>query len=98
MAKILARHFALSLEVIREHAKSLYRIWLERSFEEYLSLYVAGGISYISTPEFTTVVHRIKGDVQVQFWKTILEARDALGVPLGRLTDEAALLLTAACD
>ena len=79
-AKALGRQSVLSEEILSRYAKSLYRIWLERSFGESLSWYITDEISYTDTPEgFKLVRFESRQD---QFMEAIQETRRALGVPL----------------
>ncbi|KAH6997421.1 armadillo-type protein [Ilyonectria destructans] len=71
---------ALPKEVLGQFAESLYPIWLEISFEEHSSCYVADGIAYIDMPVGLREV-RLEGQ-QDRFRDAIREARRNLGIPL----------------
>lgn len=74
---------ALPKEVLGQFAKSLYPIWLEMSFQEHLSWYVADGISYIDMPVGLRKT-RLE-DQQNRFRNAIRETQRALGIPLPAL-------------
>ncbi|KAF9770479.1 hypothetical protein IL306_011985 [Fusarium sp. DS 682] len=71
---------ALSRDVLSQSTKSLYRIWLERSFWEHLSCYVVDEIFYIHLPVGLRRV-RLEGQHD-RFKDTVRETQKALGIPL----------------
>ncbi|KAH6971507.1 hypothetical protein BKA56DRAFT_677610 [Ilyonectria sp. MPI-CAGE-AT-0026] len=76
----LGGQLALPKEVLGQFAKSIYPIWLEKSFREHFSCYVANGICYIDMPVGLREV-RLE-DQQDRFKGAIREAQRNLGIPL----------------
>ncbi|KAL5592490.1 hypothetical protein FOBRF1_013516 [Fusarium oxysporum] len=77
---VLEGQSALSREVLSQSTKSLYRIWLERSFAEYLSCYIADKTFYIHLPVGLRTV-RLEGQ-QDRFKDTVRETQKTLDIPL----------------
>ncbi|EXK77341.1 hypothetical protein FOQG_17945 [Fusarium oxysporum f. sp. raphani 54005] len=76
---VLEGQSALSEEVLSQYVNSLYRIWLERSFEEHLSCYIADETSYNHMLVGPREV-RLEGQ-QDRFRDAVRETQKALGIP-----------------